>query len=128
MPKFQSFEDIESWKKARELTKAIYLVTEKGEFARDFSLRDQIRRAAISIMSNIAEGFERFGDIEFGHFLSIAKGSAGEVKCQLIIAKDIGRLAEEDFNHLYQLADDVGKLIGGLLKYIKGNSKIIKNK
>ena len=86
MSKIERFEDIEAWKQARELTKFIYQLTSSGEFARDFNLRDQIRRAAVSIMSNIAEGFERGGDKEFCRFLRIAKGSAGEVKlsCMLL--------------------------------------------
>ena len=82
MATFHRFEDIESWKKARELTTLIYKITSIGNFARDFGLRDQIRRASVSIASNIAEGFERDGTKEFVQFLYIAKGSAGEVKTQ----------------------------------------------
>ena len=77
MAKIEKFEDIEAWKKARELAREIYAISNEGLFARDFGLRDQIRRAAVSVMSNIAEGFERGGDVEFRRFLSIAKGSAG---------------------------------------------------
>jgi four helix bundle protein len=84
----KNFEDIEAWQEARKLTKAIYTFSGKGSFARDFALREQIRRAAISIMSNISEGFERGGSAEFSQFLSIAKGSAGEVESQLYIALD----------------------------------------
>ena len=90
MSSFQRFEDIEAWQKARELTKAIYAMSNDGQFARDFGLRDQIRRASVSIMSNIAEGFERTGDAEFRHFRSMAKGSVGEVRAQLYVALDTG--------------------------------------
>jgi four helix bundle protein len=80
MSTFQSFEDIEAWQKARELTRRIYEVSDVGKFARDFGLRDQIRRASVSVLSNIAEGFERSGTGEFIQFLSGANGSAGEVR------------------------------------------------
>jgi len=86
--KIKTFEDIESWKKARALTNEIYKITGAGTFARDFGLKDQIRRASVSILSNIAEGFERGGDKEFSQFLAIAKGSCGEVRAQLYIALD----------------------------------------
>lgn len=78
MATFKSFEDIEAWQRSRELTKSIYKVTSQGMFGRDFGLRDQIRKASVSIMSNIAEGYERSGTKEFIQFLAIAKGSAGE--------------------------------------------------
>jgi four helix bundle protein len=84
----KQFEDLEAWKKARELGNAIYKVTSDGSFSRDFVLRDQIRRAVVSISSNIAEGFERSGDGEFNRFLAIAKGSCGELRSQLYLAFD----------------------------------------
>ena len=90
MATFKRFEDIESWKIARTLTNRVYEVSRQGEFARDFGLRDQIRRAAVSIMSNIAEGYDRSGTGEFIQFLATAKGSAAEVRCQLYIALDQG--------------------------------------
>jgi len=80
MARFDRFEEIEAWQKARALVRKIYQVTNQGSFARDFGLRDQIRRAGVSIVSNVAEGFERNNPIEFGRFLTIAKGSAGEVR------------------------------------------------
>lgn len=86
--KIEKFEDLIAWQKARELTKEIYKVTKSGEFARDFGLRDQIRRASVSVMSNLAEGFERGRTTEFHQYLSIAKGSCAEVRCQLYIAWD----------------------------------------
>ena len=118
MGTIQRFEDIEAWQKARELTQQIYMVSNDGAFASDFGLRDQIRRAAVSVMSNIAEGFERGGDVEFRRFLAIAKGSAGEVKSQHYVALDAGHIDQKDFDHIYQLADETGRLIGGFLRYL----------
>ncbi len=83
MAKIQCFEEIEAWQKAREITREIYLITSGGEIAKDFVLKDQLRRASLSIMSNIAEGFERGGNREFRQFLAMAKGSAGELKALL---------------------------------------------
>src|SRR5438067_12149958 len=88
MSTFQSFEEIEAWQKARELTRRVYEVSDAGTFSRDFGLRDQMRRASVSILSNIAEGFERSGTGEFVQVLSAAKGSAGEVRAQLYVALD----------------------------------------
>jgi four helix bundle protein len=118
MSTIQSFEEIDAWKKARELTKEIYRVTTATTFSRDFTLSNQIRRAAISIMSNIAEGFERRGDNEFRRFLVIAKGSLGEVRTQLIIANDVGLLTDEDFKNLSASAKEVGRMLNGFIKYI----------
>src|SRR5207249_1494568 len=111
-------EDILAWQKARELTDSIYRTTSTGTFARDFGLRDQIRRASVSVMSNIAEGFERGGDIEFRQFLALAKGSAAEVKAQLYVALDAGYLTQEQFDQLYDKASEVGRLIGGFMRYL----------
>jgi four helix bundle protein len=123
MVKIKRFEDIEAWKKARELTQEIYAVSNEGSFARDFGLRDQIRRAAVSVISNIAEGFERGGDVEFRRFLSIAKGSAGEVKAQLYVALDAGLINQDQFDSLYRMATEAGNLIGGFMRYLtKGGS------
>ena len=121
MATFHRFEDIESWKKARELTTLIYKITSTGNFARDFGLWDQIRRASVSIASNIAEGFERDGTKEFVQFLYIAKGSAGEVKTQLYLALDLEYITQPDFNSLFRTADEIGKLIGGMIKYLKAS-------
>ena len=118
MPKIDRFDDIDAWKKARELVNAIYKATSHGDFSRDFGLRDQIRRASVSVMSNIAEGFERGGNKEFHQFLSVAKGSAGEVKAQLYVSLDAGHLSQEDFDSLYKLADETGRLIGGFMRYL----------
>ena len=124
MGKIEKFEDIEAWKKARELARNIYAISNEGPFARDFGLRDQIRRAAVSVMSNVAEGFERGGDVEFRRFLAIAKGSAGEVKAQLYVALDAGLIDHTAFDSLYKSATETGNLIGGFMKYLsKGINK-----
>ena len=102
MARIEKFEDIDAWQRARQLAKAVYAVTSEGKFARDFGLRDQIQRAAVSVMSNIAEGFERGGDVEFRRFLAIAKGSAGEFKTQLYVALDAGLIDQTAFDSLYR--------------------------
>lgn len=119
MATFRSFEEIEAWKKARELTNEIYAVTSAGIFAKDFVLRDQIRRASVSIMTNISEGYERGGNKEFIQFLSVAKGSAGEVRSQLYVANDQGYLTMSEFDRLYGLAAEVSQIINGLISYLK---------
>ena len=115
----ESFEDIESWKKARELTKLVSRHSKRGEFARDFGLRDQIQRASTSIMSNIAEGFERGGDKEFLQFLSTAKGSCGEVRSQLYVALDQDYLTQPDFEELRKMTVSISRLIAGFMKYLQ---------
>lgn len=119
MARIEKFEDIEAWQRARQLAKAVYAVTSEGKFARDFGLRDQIQRAAVSVMSNIAEGFDRGGVREFIQFLFIAKGSAAEVQAQLYVALDAGYIKQEQFKGLYDLAGDTGRLIGGFIRYLK---------
>jgi len=116
---FESFEDIEAWQKGRELTREIYAISHHGPFAKDFGLRDQIRRACVSIISNIAEGFERGGTREFLQFLAIAKGSSGEVRSQLYVALDQGYIAKEAFDRLAALTTETGRLIGGLMNYLR---------
>ncbi|MGH9907431.1 MAG: four helix bundle protein [Pyrinomonadaceae bacterium] len=119
MATFKKFEEIESWKTARKLTKEIYKVSNKAPFSKDFSLRDQIRRAAISVMSNIAEGYDRSGTAEFIQFLATAKGSAAEVRCQLYVAVDQGYIDNKQFDILSNLATDTANLIGGLMSYLR---------
>jgi four helix bundle protein len=120
--KIKKFEDIESWKKARSLTNQIYEARSTGGFSRDFELRNQIRRASISVLSNIAEGFERSGDKEFLHFLAIAKGSCGEVRAQLYVALDQKYLAPDVFERLSINAMAVGQLLAGFMRYLKGST------
>ena len=119
MATFKSFEDIGAWQKARQLTKRIYEVSKKGAFARDFGLRDQICRASLSAMSNIAEGFERGGSKEFMQFLSTAKGSSGEVRSQLYVALDQDYIDAKVFEEISMLAKEVSRMITGLMSYLK---------
>ena len=119
MSTFKKFEDIEAWKKSRELTRQIYRVSATGPFARDFALRDQIRRAAVSIMSNIAEGYDRSGTREFIQFLATAKGSAAEVRCQLYVALDQAYVDNSTFSELSALATEIGNMIAGLMTYLR---------
>ena len=119
MATIERFEQIEARQEARKLTNALYELTSDGKFARDFGLRDQIRRAAVSVMSNIAEGFERGGDREFIQFLSLAKGSAGEIRSQLYIAFDQPYLNRTQFDDLANRALHIGKLLAGFMNYLK---------
>src|SRR4030042_4132500 len=129
MATFQTFKEIEACQKAKELTRGIYAVSNKGPFSKDFGLRDQIRRASVSIMSNIAEGFERGGTREFIQFLSMAKGSSGEVRSQAYVAVAQGYIDKETFEQLYTLASEASRMITGLMKYLhKSNVKGVKYK
>ena len=114
MSKIEEFEDFIAWQKARELTRAVYESTRQGAFAKDYGLSGQIQRAAVSIMSNIAESFERGNPREFQQFLSIAKASCAEVRSQLYVALDAGYLNEVSFQKLMVLAKETGKVVGGL--------------
>lgn len=113
------FEDLIAWKRARALTAKIYRISRQGEFGRDFGLRNQIQRASVSIMSNIAEGYERGLPTEFHRFVTIAKASCAEVRCQLYVAKDAGYISSEDFVALRSEAEEVGRIIGGLRRSIQ---------
>lgn len=112
----KDFEELAIFQKARELSKKIYPITQRGEFKNDFRFVQQVRAAAGSIMDNIAEGFERGGNKEFLNFLYIAKGSCGEVRSQLIRANDVGYLTEEEYNELYT---ECRKLSAGIMNFIK---------
>jgi four helix bundle protein len=112
--KIERFEDFIAWQKARELTREIYKVTNLDRCARDFGMKDQIRRSAVSIMSNIAEGFERGRASEFHQFLSIAKGSCAEVRSELYVALDAEYLTQQQFIRLMADAVETGLVLGGL--------------
>ena len=114
MPKVERFEDLIAWQKARDLTREIYQVTQRGKFPKDFGLAGQIQRAAVSAMSDIAEDFERYGYREFHQFLSTAKASCGELRSQLYVALDIGYLDQNHFQRLLNRAEEVGRIVGGL--------------
>lgn len=119
MSTFRKFEEIEAWKKARELAREVYSVSGQGPFAKDFALRDQIRRAAVSVMSNIAEGYGRGGTKEFTQFLSVAKASAVEVVSHLYVALDQRYIDQQTFDRLAGQADEVSRMIAGLMKYLR---------
>jgi four helix bundle protein len=119
MPSFKTFKEIEAWQKARGLTRDIYAHSNEGAFSRDFGLRDQIRRASVSIMANIAEGYERSGTGEFVQFLSMAKGSAGEVESHLCVAFDLGYLDKSTFDRLSSATTETARLIGALIQYLR---------
>ncbi len=119
MAKIATFEELEGWQRARELNRAVYDCSGSGRFAKDFALRDQIRRAAVSVMSNVAEGFERSGDREFLQFLAVAKGSCGEVRAQLYVALDQGYVSDQEFAKVSRIAIDTSRLIAGLIRYLR---------
>lgn len=121
MASIEKFEDIEAWQKARKLTREIYRVTNQGPFAKDFGLRDQIRRAAVSVMSNIAEGFERGGDKEFAQFIALAKGSSAEVRSQLYVALDQGYIDRDTFDSLSKATLAINRMLAGLMKYLRNS-------
>jgi four helix bundle protein len=118
MATIQRFEDIEAWQTARELTKFVYHLSGKGDFARDFGLRDQMRRASVSVMSNIAEGYESRTPALFIDFLGRAKGSAGELRAQAYVALDVGFITSEEFNKLFELCDKSVRQISNFMSYL----------
>lgn len=119
MAKIERFEDMLSWQKSRELPRRVYDLSKRGEFARDFELCGQMRSASISIMSNIAEGFERGGDKEFIQFLSTAKGSCGEARSQLYVALDQSYITPVEFENLSSNTIEVGRLVSGFMGYLR---------
>ena len=119
MATIKRFEDLEVWKLAFELAGEVYDLTQKGEFSRDFALRDQIRRCSISVFSNIAEGFERDGNKEFVNFLSIAKGSCGEARAQLLFAASRGYISQSELSLLSEKLVKTSNQIAGFQKYLR---------
>ncbi len=117
--KINRFEDLNIWKLSLKITKEIYDLTAKKEFSRDFSLRDQIRRAIISVSSNIVEGFEKNNNNEFIRFLKIAKGSAGEARNQLYIALAVGYITKQEFDKVNEELEDLANQIGGFIAYLE---------
>ena len=118
MTTFRRFEDIDAWQLARKICQRICEITSDGLFSKDFGLKDQINRSSGSIMDNIAEGFERDGNKEFRQFLSISKGSCGEVKSQLYRALDKHYISEETFKELYDELENVSGKLTRLMKYL----------
>ncbi len=123
MATINNFEDLKSWQSARKLCFAIFQLTQKDIFSRDFSLKDQINRSSGSVMDNIAEGFDRNSNKEFRHFLFIANGSVSEVKSQLYRALDREYITEQEFKIVFDLALSTSKLIGGFLNYLKDKNE-----
>ena len=119
MATFKRFEDIKAWQKSRVATKLIYETTASGNFAKDFALRDQIRRSGISVMANIAEGFGRRSNKEFANFLNIAHGSAAETQSHLYVALDLNYINREDFRNIYKLYDENSKMIMSLSQHLR---------
>ncbi len=118
------FEEIEAWKNACQLAKRVYELTGQGSFARDFGLRDQIRGAAVRVMSNIAEGFESRTQGLFIDFLGRAKGSVGEIRSQLCVALDQGYISQAQFDELYGLADKAGRQVYRFMRYLQSQPNI----
>ena len=115
------FEDLNGWQQARELTKGIYRASSTPAFRRDFALSDQVRRASISVMANIAEGFGRKGKCEFIRFLTIAQASSVELRSHLYVALDLGYVDDVCFEDLSSLAERCENLIGGLIRHLPGS-------
>ena len=119
MAVIKRFEEINAWQKARELVRDVYRSCAAGPIAKDYGLKDQLCRAAVSSMSNIAEGFARRTDKDFAHFLDVAKGSAIEVQSLLYVALDVGYFAEGEFQHLFKTVEELTSLIGGFATYLR---------
>lgn len=130
MPTIRRFEDLHTWQAARELVKMVYEVTNLPAFSRDFGLRDQIRRAAVSVMSNIAEGFGAGSDADFVRFLGYARRSNSEVQSQCYVAFDLNYITEENFQTLYTKSNNIERQINKLITYLhqpKTSQKLIKD-
>jgi len=121
MAKYRNFEDMPVWQNSRALVDLIYNISNQQNFAKDFQFKDHIRRTAISIPSNISEGFERDGNKEFINFLSIAKGSCGELRCQVYIALDQKYIDQKQFDELYERIVTIVKSISNLIKYLQNS-------
>lgn len=121
--KIKEFEDMKVWQEARTLVNQIYKSTSKQKFNNDFGLRDQIQRAAVSVMSNIAEGYERDSNKEFIRFLLYSKGSVGEVRSLLYVAQDLSYLTAEEFSKHYESVISIIKQISNFIKYLKQRTK-----
>ncbi len=121
--KIKTFEDLRVWQQGIELVKQIYLITKEGEISRDFGLRDQLRRAAVSVPTNVAEGFERYSRKEYVNFLNIAKGSAGEVRSLLRVALEVGYLDESRYFRLYDLAKGLSRMLASQIQSINRSLK-----
>lgn len=123
MAKFSKFEEIQAWQKANAVTLQVYRLTENVNFSKDFGLKDQIRRASVSIMANIAEGHGRRTNAEFANFLNLARGSAAEVQSHLHIAHGLGYISQPDFDELYQQLTEISRMTLSLAQYLRNSDK-----
>lgn len=123
MTKIEQFEDIKAWQESRKLLNQIYNLSMKDHFSKDWELKNQIKRSAISVMSNIAEGFDRSTDKEFIQFLRISTGSCAEIKSQLYIALDRKYVDKKEFDQAYNQANKVTSLLNGFIRYLKKEDK-----
>lgn len=123
MATFEKFEDLEVWKQSMELCTKVYELTNKYQFSKDYALKDQVRKSAISIPSNISEGFERNGKKQFLYFLVISKGSCGELRTQLKIANDLKYISEKDFDIINGRCLLVSKQLSGFINYLRNKSQ-----
>jgi four helix bundle protein len=121
--KISRFEDLIAWQKSRELFKIMHKMISQKPLSANYPMRDQMTRSSLSVMSNIAEGFDRGGNREFIQFLYVSKGSCSELRSQLFAAKDAGYLSQEDFSTLYNLADEISRIIHGLIEALKRSQK-----
>ncbi|RPI19378.1 MAG: four helix bundle protein [Ignavibacteriae bacterium] len=121
--KFNRFEEIEVWQISREFVKDIYKITGNAEYLKDYDLRKQMRRCAVSIPSNIAEGYERKSNTEFIRFLYISKGSAGELRTQLYFSKDLEYIDDKTFNDLLCRSEEISRSLSGFIKYLESTSR-----
>lgn len=122
--RIQRFQDLQIWRSSINIVKEIYTLTDSGKFSRDFGFRDQIRRASVSISSNIVEGFEKNSNNEFIRFLKIAKGSTGEVKNQIIVAFEIGYLTKKEHDNVYAQLEILAKQTASLISYLEKTRKL----
>ncbi len=123
MAKFSKFEEIQAWQKARDVALLIYKITADEHFAKDWGLKDQIRRASVSIMANIAEGHGRRTNVEFANFLNIARGSAAEVQSHLYVALGLNYITKDDFEKLYQALTEISRMTLSLAQYLRTTEK-----
>jgi four helix bundle protein len=123
MGRIQKFEEIEAWQTARELTRQVYSISNVGAFAKDFGLRDQMRRASVSVMSNIAEGFESRTEVLFLEFLGRAKGSAGELRAQFYVAHDVGYISADHLGPLHDQCVKCSSQISRFMEYLRSSQR-----
>jgi len=123
MAKFSKFEEIQAWQKAHDVTLIVYRISAVGDFSKDYGLRDQIRRAAVSIMANIAEGHGRRTNAEFANFLNLSRGSVAEVQSHLYVALGLGYVDQSDFDELYQQLTEISRMTLSLAQYLRATDR-----